>query len=162
LPAAGNPDDFVAEGECRRFEPGFLVAEDQRYRAVTGRVHRRRPSSERGADDTIGVPQRAEGCGERRTVQRQVFQPAFRHAISRIRGHRLVETVGQHDSYEAKESGGAGDGTEVLGVTDPVQNQKRLAVLRPNPDRRRVEIDEGTPAGDGDRATMQHGAGDPR
>ena len=122
MPVAGNPDDFVAEGECRRFKPGFLVAEDQRNRAVTSGLHRSRPSSERGADDTIGVPQRAEGCGERRPVQRQVFQPAFRHAIGRIRGNRLVETVGQHDSCEAKESGTAGDGTEVLGVTDPVQN----------------------------------------
>jgi len=38
LPASGDPDDFVAEGEHGGFEADSLVAEDQCYRAITGRV----------------------------------------------------------------------------------------------------------------------------
>src|SRR5437870_2950039 len=53
LPAAGNPHHLVADGECRRVEAGFLIAEEQGDRATSGSLLRYRALGKRGADEPV-------------------------------------------------------------------------------------------------------------
>ncbi len=62
-----------------------------------------------------------------------MLEPAFGHPIARIRRQRLVGTIGQHDPRDAEEGGAADDRTEIVRVADAIEDQQRLAILRPRP-----------------------------
>ena len=129
MPAAGDRHEVVAEASVAASRP---VSSLPRISAVA--VARRsmpRAAGERGADDAVGVPQAGEGGGQASAVEHHMLEPAFGHPIARIRRQCLVGTVGQHDPSEPEKCGAADDRTEIVRVADAVEDQQRLAVLRP-------------------------------
>ena len=91
-----------------------------------------------------------------------MIEPAFGHAIARIRRQRLLGAVGEQHPLDREKGGAAGDGAEIVRVADAVEDQHRLSVPGPAGRRRRVERGERPRPGDRGDAAMQQGAGDAR
>ena len=69
-----------------------------------------------------------------------MLEAAFRDPVGRIGRKGLVGPVGEHHPREAEIGRAAHDRSKIVRVADAVEHEQRLAVARPSPGRRRVEI----------------------
>ena len=137
--AAGDRHDRVAQRQCRRVDPAFLVAEDQRHRAVARQLAERNAVSGGGADDAIEALQRRQYGRQRRPVEDDAVERALGDAIARRRGQRLVGPVGQDDARDPKIGRAADDGAEIMRVADAVEDEERPSVAGPAGGEPRIE-----------------------
>src|SRR4051812_44352771 len=61
-----------------------------------------------------------------------MFEPALRHAVSRVVGSRRRRILGNYDSRHAKKSRRTHDRSEIVGVSNTIEHEHRLGTLRPS------------------------------
>jgi hypothetical protein len=126
---AGNGDDLIARLE-RRARQSMLFVTKHQGEWPFGPVQRvdRLPILGCSSDHAIALTQPLQRVGKPDTaMELHKFQPTFGDAVARVRWSCLRRMVRQHYPRKPEESGGPGNRSEIVRISNAVQQQQWLA-----------------------------------